>query len=52
MYLGNPSRDIILWRDEQHYAAMERGSVRLRHAIEDYHLARMRRTALQTWVRR
>lgn len=49
---GNPAQDIILINDARHYDAMQRGSTRLRHAIEDYHLARMRRNASQSWARR
>lgn len=41
--LGNPARDIILAADERHFAAMERGSCRLRLAIEQYHAGTGRR---------
>lgn len=37
---GNPAGDHILYRDEMHARAMERGSTRLRHALEDYYVAR------------
>jgi hypothetical protein len=45
--LGAPSRDIIIARDEQYRAAMERSSTMLRHAIEDYHVARAQRRPMR-----
>jgi hypothetical protein len=44
--LGPVSRDYLIASDERHYEAMERGSRRLRHAVEDYHLAKWRRSAV------
>lgn len=44
---GNPARDHILYRDEMHARAMERGSTRLRHALEDYYVARAQRRPMK-----
>ena len=45
--LGNPARDIIIAADERHYEAMERGSRRLRNAVEDYWIARAHRRPMR-----
>lgn len=37
---GNPARDNILYRDELHAKAMERGSERLLLAVEGYFIAK------------
>lgn len=46
--LGPISRDYLIASDERHYDAMERGSVRLRHAIEDYYVAKAQRRPMRS----
>lgn len=46
-YIGSVSRDYLIANDEARYEAMERGSMTLRHAIEDYYVAKAQRRPMR-----